>query len=823
MKRLLLLGLWLVVVGAVAQPMVQGTVLDSTTREPLPTASVTLLAGHRATAFTKTDDNGRFSLRGEGDHVQVTFLGYRKQILPISSAESVTILLSPAAFALKEVQVKGSRVLGRADTISYDLSRFSDERDNTLKDVLRKLPGVDVEQDGIVKYNGKPIDRFTVEGLDLTGGSYDKVNEALRAKDVERADIIEHDQPIKALQDKLMSDAVAMNIRLKPEARDHWFPTVEPVVGLSERGVAVQGRGRVLQMGRRRQQLYMGCYDRSGRNLHAASQLMTMGSTTAVSSEVSVPQWFSLPQLKAPIDAERLRFNTSCDLSLNRVAKPSDDDREQRTVLHYLHTVERQHTENSSAYHFAGRRMECVDEMEDFRLSRYRLELEWNSRLNRSDAYGNEALHVAAYFAEGTSDYGQTTQQVRMAELHVQNNWHRIVVADHHQWALRSDVEYSFAPQRLTVGGEQSGRNPHLWHADHSVQWLGTRHHATLSCTAGLLGEGLVQGGAHQSLLSAYVLPNCQWMRGSTRADVSLPLRWVYHTRQHDGRLLPQPRLLLSHRQGNRREWTAVVAYRATTGDWVDFAWTRYRRDYRTWVQTCGEVPLQQRLTGSLHYTYKRPVQEFFINVSSGWHRAWHSQTTDLTLSNGQYLLQTLPLRSQDEGWSVQGTVSKGIFALRLKTVLGLAYTDSRGSQLSVGQWTDYRLRRVAVTPELSFTPHWCVVTYRGEFGFSRATERQTLADWRQQLALTATVGRVDCSLGATHYHQEVDELTTKNTVVADLRLVWRTKKVRWSMEWRNLLNQQSYVLTTYSGVLTSTDREQLRPRECLLTAQWSL
>ena len=45
------------------------------------------------------------------------------------------------AFVLKEVQVKGSRITGR-DTISFDLTRFANERDNSLKDVLKKLPGI---------------------------------------------------------------------------------------------------------------------------------------------------------------------------------------------------------------------------------------------------------------------------------------------------------------------------------------------------------------------------------------------------------------------------------------------------------------------------------------------------------------------------------------------------------------------------------------------------------------------------------------------------------------------------------------------------------
>lgn len=50
------------------------------------------------------------------------------------------------AFALKEVQVKGLPVFGRQDTTVFDLKRYVSDRDNSLKDVLKKLPGIDVDE-----------------------------------------------------------------------------------------------------------------------------------------------------------------------------------------------------------------------------------------------------------------------------------------------------------------------------------------------------------------------------------------------------------------------------------------------------------------------------------------------------------------------------------------------------------------------------------------------------------------------------------------------------------------------------------------------------
>lgn len=60
---------------------------------------------------------------------------------------------------------------------AYDLTRFATERDNSLKDVLRKLPGVEISDNGEIQVNGKAISRFTVEGLDMTGGRYNQLEE----------------------------------------------------------------------------------------------------------------------------------------------------------------------------------------------------------------------------------------------------------------------------------------------------------------------------------------------------------------------------------------------------------------------------------------------------------------------------------------------------------------------------------------------------------------------------------------------------------------------------------------------------------------------
>jgi hypothetical protein len=120
---------------------------------------------------------------------------------------------------------------------------------------------VDIEKNGRINYNGKPINRFTVEGLDLTGGKYNQLEENIKAKDVKKAEVIEHDQPIKALQSKTFTDNVAMNIALKDSARDKLMPTLKPYV-LAGHPSHVGGSINIMQIGKKKQMMYDAEYDK---------------------------------------------------------------------------------------------------------------------------------------------------------------------------------------------------------------------------------------------------------------------------------------------------------------------------------------------------------------------------------------------------------------------------------------------------------------------------------------------------------------------------------------------------------------------------------
>ena len=111
-----------------------------------------------------------------------------------------------------------------------------------------------------------------------------------RLKDVKKAEVIEHDQPIKALQNKTFTDNVAMNIALKDSTRDKLMPTLKPYM-LVGHPSHVGGSINIMQIGKKKQIMYDAEYDRTGKNLgYALNQLASYSNCLA---PASLPSWIS--------------------------------------------------------------------------------------------------------------------------------------------------------------------------------------------------------------------------------------------------------------------------------------------------------------------------------------------------------------------------------------------------------------------------------------------------------------------------------------------------------------------------------------------------
>ena len=120
-----------------------------------------------ASAFTDESGNFQMSVKSECDSL----------ILKASSVEiapalitvpnrmgNYEIIVEDRAIELKEVVVKSRKIYSHGDTINYNVGSFLSQSDQSIADVLKKMPGITVSDAGQVSYQGKPIKNFYIEG-----------------------------------------------------------------------------------------------------------------------------------------------------------------------------------------------------------------------------------------------------------------------------------------------------------------------------------------------------------------------------------------------------------------------------------------------------------------------------------------------------------------------------------------------------------------------------------------------------------------------------------------------------------------------------------
>ncbi len=221
------------------QIKISGFVKDNLNRG-IESASVLILDESKNTmAYTFTKTTGFFELillKPETNcKLVASSLGFYKETLLLDfktkNYTDVTIVLKENTETLKEVIIDTNPVKG--DTTSFKTAKFTNQTEQTVEDVLKKIPGIEVQKDGSIKAHGKYINKLLVEGEDVFDKNYKILSKNLDAKVLDAVQILDNyeDNPIfKKIFNS--SDKVAINLKLKKDKKNIWFGNVSLGAGV---------------------------------------------------------------------------------------------------------------------------------------------------------------------------------------------------------------------------------------------------------------------------------------------------------------------------------------------------------------------------------------------------------------------------------------------------------------------------------------------------------------------------------------------------------------------------------------------------------------
>ncbi len=163
-----------VAAGLGAQNIISAELLDSSNGEPIPfaTVSVSKEGAKKPDYYDLSTESGHVTIRKvrNGNYVfRAELLGYKayeKKIKVEGNLDLGKVKLDPDKQMLDAASVSavGNPIVVKKDTLEYNATSFKTTENDMLEDLLKKLPGVEVSEDGTITHNGETITKITIEG-----------------------------------------------------------------------------------------------------------------------------------------------------------------------------------------------------------------------------------------------------------------------------------------------------------------------------------------------------------------------------------------------------------------------------------------------------------------------------------------------------------------------------------------------------------------------------------------------------------------------------------------------------------------------------------
>jgi hypothetical protein len=228
-----------------AQIKIDFTVIDSLDRQPISSITIALERENNPPIFKYTDEKGKaiFIIDGKAAGVfrilGMTYSEKNIKVEDIQGNSSITILLEPKIEALDEISIEYKRpVTVKQDTIVFNADAFAQGNERKLKDLIKRIPGLDVDNNGNVKLNGKDITRLFVEGkLFFTGDEKLGVNN-IPADAIEELQLLDNFTDVAMHKKFEDTDELIMNVILKEDKKNLFFGDITAGIGHESRYVA---------------------------------------------------------------------------------------------------------------------------------------------------------------------------------------------------------------------------------------------------------------------------------------------------------------------------------------------------------------------------------------------------------------------------------------------------------------------------------------------------------------------------------------------------------------------------------------------------------
>lgn len=198
------------------------------------------LQGKASLKFAITDNKGRYLLELDKNvdyEIVASYIGFKDELLVLNSNSDMNLYnfkLHSSGEKLKEIVIKHEykAIEIKKDTITFNVKSFANGNERKMKEILEKLPGVEVDKNGTVTVQGKKVTQMLVEGKAFFGGGSKLAVENIPANALDKIEVIDNFNEVGFMKKVSDSEDLAMNVKLKEDKKKFVFGDIEAGLGI---------------------------------------------------------------------------------------------------------------------------------------------------------------------------------------------------------------------------------------------------------------------------------------------------------------------------------------------------------------------------------------------------------------------------------------------------------------------------------------------------------------------------------------------------------------------------------------------------------------
>lgn len=318
---------------AYSQEKIRGSVVDLD-NEPLDLVNIILKdSANSIISHTFTNNNGIYTLStNKMGHFTLIYTkqGYKQLLQDIEikggSHIELHIKLNKAPIDLNEVVVQAERPISiKKDTINFKTKFFANGTEQTVEDLLKKIPGLQIDTEGTIKVNNQEIEKLMVDGDDFFEKGYKILSKNMPAHPIEEVEVLNHYSNNRLLKGIEESDKVALNLKLNEKSKRIWFGNAETNLGNDN---FYELKGNLMNFGKKNKYYLLSNfnnigYDATGDVEHLIHPFR-INEPASIGDNQQVSTLLGLPQPNLDIKKSRFNFNNAELLSLNAIFNPTE-------------------------------------------------------------------------------------------------------------------------------------------------------------------------------------------------------------------------------------------------------------------------------------------------------------------------------------------------------------------------------------------------------------------------------------------------------------------------------------------------------------------